>query len=339
MANNQAVKASTAVAGASFMAAIALAGVIPAAAQTPPAPANNGPTSIGAKPLVNSGHKLTPAGQTSTWNSITLKWKATKRFVTLQTSTAEPVNTKQGWKFNGGPVQPVIVKGTPVTKGGNSTLSGGKPTYVFNKTISGLDEHTQYYSVATVPLGTGYKPVQQAWGTTTKIKNSSLTTPQVRKVRMTVGSVKVVKDADKGLRGKGEVRFGVRLAPEANPLIASDWGSWSHSWNDYTKADSGDTVKFRAPLVHEIATTKSSAFVEVQGYENDVDAFDNCAIQGGENTAKQYGDKCFDAAVAQASLKLKTKKHGVSTQYVTAKVYRGPAPQFTAVGKVESWFI
>ena len=309
-----------------------------ATAQTPPAPTNHGPVNLSNKPLVDSGHKINHRGQSSTSNSVTLKWEATKQYTTLQTSTTKPVKTKTGWKFNGGPVQPVIVKGTPTHQGGKDTLTGGKTTYSFSKTITGLKEHKGYYSVATVPVGPGYKPVQQAWLTVTKFKNGSLSTTKVRQVRMTVGSVKVTKDADSGLRGKGEVRFGVRLAPDADPMKASNWGSWSHNWDDYTKAGTGDTVKFRNPLTHTITTTKSTAFVEVQGYENDIDAFDYCAIEGGPDTAKQYSDKCFDAAVAQGSLKLTTKKHGVTTQYVTAKVYRSPALQFTAVVKVESWF-
>ena len=155
---------------------------------------------------------------------------------------------------------------------------------------------------------------------------------------MTVESVKVVKDGDTGIRGKGEVRFGARIAPDANPANASTWGSWSHEWDDYTKASNGDRVTFRTPLTHTISTTKSTAFVEVQGYENDVDTFDNCAIEGGAKTGQQYSDKCFDAAVAQASLKLNTKVGKTTTQYVTVQVYRSPALTFTAVVKVQSWF-
>lgn len=332
-------KKSTAITATATIAAVSAFAVSSAAsAQTPPAPSNHGPVNLSEKPLVNSGHKISPIKQLSTSNSITLKWQATKQYTTLRTSTTKPVHTKTGWKFNGSPVQPVVVKGTPKHKGGKNNLSSGKTTYSFSKTITGLHEHTGYYSVTTVPVGPGYKPVEQAWLTTTKLKNSSLATPKVRQVRMTVSSVKVTKDGDTGIRGKGEVRFGVRVAPNANPLEASSWGSWSHNWDDYTKADSGDTVKFRNPLTHTTTTTKSTAFVEVQGYENDIDAFDNCAIEGGPTPAKQYSDKCFDAAVAQGSLKLTTKNKGVTTQYVTAKVYRSPALQFTAVVKVESWF-
>lgn len=336
MTTNQVATKIAAAAAIATISAVGFSSV--ATAQTPPAPTNHGPTSLSKKPLVNSGHKIQPKAQTSTSDSITLKWQATKQFTTLQTATSKPVHTKTGWKFNGGPVQPVIVKGTPTHKGGKDKLTGGKATYSFSKTITGLQEHTGYYSVATVPTGPGYKPVQQAWLTSTKLKNTSLATPKVRMVRMTVDAVKVTKDGDTGIRGRGEVRFGVRLAPNADPNQASWWGSWSHKWDDYTKANNGDTVKFRNPLTHTISTTKSTAFVEVQGYENDVDPFDNCAIEGGENTAKQYSDKCFDAAVAQGSLKLTTKKNAVTTQYVTAKVYRGPALQFTAQVKVESWF-
>lgn len=340
MTTNPLTTTAGAIATATVIAAVGAVGAAAtASAQTPPAPTSHGPSSVSTKPPVNSGHLITPTGQSSTSDSITLKWKATKQFVTLQTSTTKPTHTKQGWKFPGQVVQPVVVKGTPLTKGGKNKLTGGKTTYQFSKTITGLTERTGYYSVATLPLGPGYKPVGQAWLTKTTVKHTALTTPRVRKVRMSVDAVKVVKDGDTGIRGKGEVRFGVRLAPDANPAVASDWGSWSHNWDDYTKASNGDTVKFRSPLVHEITTTKSSAFVEVQGYENDVDAFDNCAIQGGPDTAKQYSDKCFDAAVAQGSLKLKTKSHGMTTQYVEARVYRGPALQFTAVVKVQSWFI
>ncbi len=232
-----------------------------------------------------------------------------------------------------------MVKGTPTVKGNKNSLAGAKTTYKFSKTVAGLKENTGYYSVVNVPVGGGYLPVQQAWHNTTKRRQLDRTKAEVRKVRMTVDSVKVTKDGDTGLRGKGEVRFGVRLAPDANPMVASNWGSWSHAWDDYTKASSGDTVKFGKPLTHTITTSKSQAYVEIQGYENDVDPLDYCAIEGGPTTAKQYSDKCFDAAVAQGSLKLVTKKNGVSTQYVTVKVHRSPALQFTAVVKVESWFI
>lgn len=307
-------------------------------AQTPPAPQSNGPASLSNKPLVESGHKITPKSQSSTASKVGLRWEATKSFVNMQTSTKKPTMTKTGWKFPGAPVQPVVVKGTPLHKGNTASLHGGKSRYAFSKSISGLSERTGYYTVVTVPLGPGYKPVQQAWLTKTKLKNANVTTPQLRKVQMTVESVKVTKDGDTGIRGKGEVRFGARIAPEANPLAASNWGNWSHNWNDYTKADSGDRVTFRTPLTHTITTSKSTAFVEVQGYENDVDSWDYCAIEGGPTTGQQYSDSCFDAALAQASIKLKTKKGKITTQYVTAKVYRSPALQFTATVKVQSWF-
>ena len=316
----------------------AVLGAGAAAALTPPAPQSQGPANVSDKPLVNSGHKISPKGRSVTSDSITLKWEATKQFVTMQTSRHEPVMTKSGWKFPGAPVQPVVVKGTPLQKAGSGSFTAGKSRFAFKKTVSGLAERTEYFTIVTVPVGPGYKPVGQAWSNTTKLKHSTLAAQEVRQVKMTVESVKIGKDGDTGIRGKGEVRFGVRVAPDANPQIASNWGNWSHEWNDYTKANNGDRVNFRTHLTHTISTTKSTAFVEVQGYENDVDAFDNCAIEGGPKTGQQYSDKCFDAAIAQASIKLNTKPGKTTTQYVTAQVYRGPALTFTAVVKVQSWF-
>lgn len=307
-------------------------------AQSLPAPSSNGPGSVSNKPLINSGHKVTPVSVSTTASTISLRWEATKSFTTIQTSKKKPTFTKSGWKFPGAPVQPAVVKGKAIHKGDTASLTSGKSRYSFNQSISGLAERTGYYTVVTVPVGPGYKPVQQAWFNKTKLKNTNLSAPKVRVVKMTVDSVKVIKDGDTGIRGKGEVRFGARLAPEANPLVASEWGNWSHNWNDYTKANNGDRVTFRTPLTHTINTTKSTAFVEVQGYENDVESWDYCAIEGGPKTAQQYSDKCFDAAVAVASLKLNTKAGKKTTQYVTAKVYRGPALQFSATVKVQSWF-
>ncbi len=78
---------------AATVAATGLVATTTATAQTPPAPVNNGPVNLSDKPLAKSGHRITPVSQTSTSDSITIKWKATKQFVTMPTSTVKPQDT------------------------------------------------------------------------------------------------------------------------------------------------------------------------------------------------------------------------------------------------------
>ena len=114
-------------------------------------------------------------------------------------------------------VQPVVVKGTPLTKGGKNKLTGGKTTYQFSNTITGPRSAPATTPVATLPLGPGYKPVGQAWLTKTTVKHTALTTPRVRKVRMSVDAVKVVKDGDTGIRGRA--RFASECGWRQMPIL------------------------------------------------------------------------------------------------------------------------
>lgn len=318
----------------------AAATAAPAAADTPAPTPSNGPAQLQNTPLKNSGVTLTKTKQTSTSKSISLGWKTQRNTVTLQTSQQSPIKDTSGrWSFGNTYVQPAVVKGK--TNGPKQpSKSNGKHTYQFNQKLEGLNPGTVYYTLVNVPLAPGYKPVQLVFKTRTKVApNLPLAAPKTRKVRATVEKVKVISDGDSGIRGKGEVRFGIRLAPDANPLIASNWGDWSHRWDDYGKVSGGDTYTFAKPLSHTITTMNNKAFVQLQGYENDIDPGNYCAIEGGPHTASQGSDECFDTAVAEGSLTLSTKKSGKTTQWVTVKVYRATHFTFEATVKVESWFI
>lgn len=116
-----------------------------------------------------------------------------------------------------------------------------------------------------------------------------------RIVTTTVEWIHVSDDADPGLvRGPGEVRFGVRVAPDESKLASRSFATWTGTMSLATGEDkvfSGGTFTAQAD------TRNSHAYVQVQGQEEDGVGF--CPI-GTVDTPTQGSSKCGDQAWAEA---------------------------------------
>lgn len=303
-----------------------------------PAPAPSAPGGIADAPAVASGATLTDfTVKPIKAFSFTYHWKSNRKTSLFQSSTQQLVKTDGVYSF-GKSVKSVTVTGTRIGKGKPGQLAGGAPTYKFSHTVTGTQPQTKYFVLVSVPLSSGFLPVQRAWSTTTEAAPALPPAKrQTRIVTAKVTQIKVIKDGDTGIRGKGEVSFGVRLAPDADKTIPSAWGDFSHGPDGYFKAKDGQTIKLSNSLDHEITTTANKALVEVQGFENDVDVHENFCPQGSfaDAPAREDSDNCYDAAVARVLVDLPGGNKS-SKQTVTAKVPGSPALSFEATVVVTS---
>ncbi len=136
----------------------------------------------------------------------------------------------------------VVVKGT---KQGDKNR--------FTHSFGNLTPGTKYYVLAVV---NGAQTTQRLTETSTKSQQ----------VEVTVEKIKVLDDADNGLRGKGELLFQVRGTTA--PTKSSSWGSHYGE----TKIGSGQTVNLKeSPMAprHTFTTKGSSFTVQVEGQEAD----------------------------------------------------------------------
>lgn len=299
------------------------AAAIDGPADLAPAPATT-PTpdaTIAPPPLKESGLKIRTTVQRSGENSITLGWIAPKRHMTLQTSTVQPVREQGSWVFPGAPVQPVVVTGKPL-QADRGAFAAGKPKYRFQVTVEGLAPDTGYYSVVRLPLSPAYKPVEQAFKTVTARKLADRVT---REVVIKVHKVHVIKDGDKGLRGRGEGSFSARVVPHAKAQTESAWGGWQH----YKKFTDGQTLD--ANFGDWVRTDSDTVVVQIQGREDDDDAFEFCPFGGGGHKPLQGSDKCRDTAFASAVVDVRFP----GRQQVVARVKGDPALNFTADVEVQ----
>ncbi|MFN8126008.1 MAG: hypothetical protein U0R64_05820 [Candidatus Nanopelagicales bacterium] len=310
-----------------------LAVATPALADTPPAPA---PTpAIADKPPVDSGAWITPTGlHTTTDTAWSLGWRANRANATIEFSRSKPIKVQGRWQF---PTTPsfVVVNGTPEKPGTPGDLATGPGIYRFSKTVTGLKPATTYYAVARIPVGPGRIPVEQAFMTTTKpMAGMPLATPLTHSVSFRVLKVHVSENGD--TVGKGEVRFGTRMAPDADPTIPSLWTSWTHTdpFSGYKVSD-GQTLALDGLIGGHGIAQDGKAFFEVQGFDDDAITKGGCWPEGGPSIGQQGSSKCRDSAVAQVAVTL-PKAAGTHVQTVTAQVYRSPDLRFTADIEVTS---
>ena len=313
--------------GATLIAAAATA---PALAQSPPAPTPaQHPTELSDAPLVDSGAWMSWSdAHTSTASSFTLGWRSNRSTATFEVSRSTPTKVNGHWRFPKTPTFGVI-KGTAENSGTHGKVAAGKATYRFNKTVTGLAPATEYYVVVRIPVGPRKIPVERAFVSTTKrAPGKPLANPRTHTVSFKVREVHVTSNGDKV--GKGEVRFGARMAPDANPLTPSLWTSWTHTdMFDGYKVKDGQTLTLNGLIGGHGTATEDQAFLEVQGYDDDAISKGGCWLEGGPRTGQQGSNKCRDSAVAQVLVKLPTTK-GTHVQTVTARVYRSPDLRFTA---------
>jgi hypothetical protein len=209
----------------------------------------------------------------------------------------------------------VLIKGTP---------QDGKNR--FTHTFGNLTPGTQYYVLA---VANGSQTTQRLTQTSTK----------TQRVEVTVERIKVIDDADNGLRGKGELLFQVRGTN--SPTKASVWGGHYGE----TKIGSGDAVGLvgspKAP--QHVFTTKDSSFsVQVEGRESDAvtkSAREFCerhyAQPNQKHTARwlneaDSGADCYQFSHAQTGFDLKQG----NAQTKTFSVARSPELRFEVTVKM-----
>ena len=322
-------------ASAALLSGLAIA---PATAQSPVPPQPKGPGSLSLAPLQDSGLSFADLSHSRAATSLTFGWQAAFPKASLQLSQSKPIKKSGSWEFPGALVASSTVNGTALGGGKIGSLGSQNSNYKFNQKVSGLKPATKYYAVARLSLPGGIKPVEQAWELKTSLKpdiDLPVQKTPTRVVTATVKKLHIIKDGDKGVKGKGEARFGIRLAPNAKPSIPSLWGDWSHSVYDYMKVTDNSTARLPHPISHTIQTKKDIAVVEIQGYENDVWKAKNCPVEGGPQTGKAFSDNCWDAAVATFAVPL-PKSDGSSLQVVEAHTQRDPSLKFSAVVEVKA---
>ena len=207
-------------------------------------------------------------------------------------------------------------------KGSTAVVIKGKPqgdTSRFTHTFANLTPGTTYYVLA---VAGGQHTTQRLTETSTKSQQ----------IEVAVEKIKVIDDADAGLRGKGELLFQVR-----GTTSPSKSGAWGNPFGE-TKIGSGDTVTpTAAKAPRHVFTTKKSAFtVQVEGRESDwvgksERTFCESAYrQPGENHTARWlnsgdsGSNCYQFSHAQTSFDLKQGK----AQTKTFTVARTPDLRF-----------
>jgi hypothetical protein len=204
---------------------------------------------------------------------------------------------------------PVVVKGKP---------QGG--AYRFTHSFTNLKPGTKYYILAVVG---SQKATQRLTETSTK----------TRQIDVVVEKIKIIDDADNGLRGKGELLFQVRGT--TSPTKSGLWGTHYGE----TAIGSGDTVGLassaKAPR-HTFTTDQSTFTVQVEGRESDwVGKSARKRCEGyyrqphEKHTARwlnsaDSGAKCYQFSYAQALFDLAKG----ATQTKTFKVDRTPELRF-----------
>jgi hypothetical protein len=196
----------------------------------------------------------------------------------------------------------------------------------FTHTFTNLTPGTTYYVLAS-PSST--KPTQRLTKTSTKSQQ----------IEVTVEKIKVIDDADKVLRGKGDLLFQVR---GTNTPTKS--GAWGSAYGE-TKIGSGDTVNLKgsdkAPK-HTFATKKPAFSVQVEGRESDwvgKSAREFCESayrQPGENHTARWlnsgdsGSNCYQFSYAETAFDLDEGK----SQTKTFSVARTPDLRFEVTVKM-----
>lgn len=293
-----------------------------AAAPTQPGPdpaPSAGPTLADAPPVA-SGHRLSGFGAHGTDVFMELDWSSTASTVILQVSRDKPTLRKGRLSM---PTQPIVVTGDDGTAPDPNAVAATAPEYDFVQQIDGLRPDTEYQVLLTVPVGPGYLPVQRWWSFRTK----------VRHVAVDLTKITVIQDADKGLRGRGEIDVQPRIAP-ADP---TSWGTWGKR-SATLKLGDGDSAWFNPLLRHATTTRSGSVVVQVQGCEVDAVGRDRCINEG--NDAPRQGRWIGqDWSFAEGTVTLPaTRYSGSHSQTRTIEVHRSPDLRFTAKVTVTTWY-
>lgn len=295
-------------------------------AESPPAPPPSPQIAIPAGPMIPNLPVDQPVyentGYVSNFQATTgdvwgdLKFISNKASVIVQLSKTKPY-LKDG-KLTVGAVPPVYLAGTPVQA--NPVPVTG--LYNYSLKPQGLTPNTKYYVLYTINGHVGQAPNQTTSSFTTK----------VRHVKVSVQTVHVSDDADPGING-GDIRFGVRIAPESGLGEEKAFSGWTSEMN----IDSGETVDLSGKNVSQELTTQSGwAWVQLQGIDSDGVGF--CPT-GTPVTPIQDSAKCYDMAYAQGLAMLPTTKYsGVHKQVIDANVFPTAKLKFQAKILVETWY-
>ena len=221
------------------------------------------PGTAGAGPGPSVGSLATPAGTNTatvtSWSAKTgavwgeLRFRSTASHAVVQISKNAPVIVDGTPSL--GAAQPIVLAGTAVP-GGLGDLATAT-TYRFELDPDGLSPDTTYHVLVSLPGQAGQDANVVAKTFTTKR----------RVVTATVEWIHVSDDSDPGLaRGAGEMRFGVRVAPDASKLASRSFSGWT-GW--LSLATGADKVFAGGTLAAQADTRTGHAYVQVQGQEDD----------------------------------------------------------------------
>lgn len=217
---------------------------------------------------------------------------------------------------------------------GEKISDGDVPRFRYMHRFNSLTPGTAY-NVLTAVAGNG----TQEWD------QELLPAPTgQRQVTVSVEKIVVHDDADRGLRGKGELLFQARgtTAPTKS-------GSWSNGYGE-TSIGSGETrtISAAAQPRHQFTTTANQIALQVEGRENDAVTKKNqqwCASHysqpGTNHTARwvnqeESGAGCYQFSYGENAVELPTSHHaGTWTAYREVKVARSPDLRFTATVRIE----
>lgn len=287
------------------------------AAETPPAP--QGQTSIAADVNVHSiSHVAVDAGDT--WADTT--FRSTGKFATVSWSSQPPTKSGGRWSMPGAQPQ---------------ALTGAKQngTFRFGFSRDGLVPARTYHALIEVHGAPGQPSNQFVRTVTTK----------TRHIRVTPVRVQIIKDGDRGARGKGELHFGVRSVEDgALPKAAGFWGAFTEEY----KLRDGDSITLDGKGHEYVTTTRHNlAIVQVQAYEDDRDLFgDPCGIASLGMPAKllkkkpaQASNSCWESTFATAYVPLPTGRYeGTQVRTGVATSSGLSSVKISADVRVEIWY-
>ncbi|MCB1251395.1 MAG: hypothetical protein KDB36_18395, partial [Acidimicrobiales bacterium] len=227
----------------------------------------------------------------------------------VQFSTTKP--TMVNGKLSVGAVAPTALNGT-------LTPTPGQYRYTISR--EGLTPNTTYYALVTIPGSAGQAPNQETIAVATK----------TRTVRVWALQAHVSDDADPGLLGKGEIRFGQWIAPaNVNAPAAST------AYTGTMAIGTGDDVALGSSgLFSKVTTAGSTVNVVVQGIEHDGTGF--CPT-GVFSTPTTKALDCGFAAAAIGTATLPTAKYGAKhSQIIHATTTNASGLQFQVSLLVET---
>ena len=217
-----------------------------------------------------------------------------------------------------------MAKSFTTVHGTKVSSPGQADRYRFTRLIENLTPNTKYHTVLRVPKSGNRLGDLQAGNFITK----------KRHVMATVESIKVIDDADKGLRGAGDLRFYLRAQKDNDPQAKLQWSKGS----DDVKMSSGETSnRLGRNLFVGMEPTSDTLHLFVQGVEDDTLPTTRKACHlneffGHKNAARQDSKSmCHDASFAWGVALLPTTKYsGKHEQVITARVGKSPALRFEA---------